>query len=52
MLRRIDTEQLKRDHPIEEVAARYGLELRRSGRTDEQVVEELAGAIAEWGSGL
>lgn len=32
MLRRIDTELLKRERPIEEVVGRYGIELRRSGR--------------------
>ena len=32
MLRPIDTEMLKRVRPIEEVVARYGIELRRSGR--------------------
>src|SRR5687767_9252612 len=32
MLDRIDTTALKREHPMETVAARYGVELRRSGR--------------------
>jgi DNA primase catalytic core len=31
-LERIDTERLKQDYPIEEVVARYGIELRVSGR--------------------
>ena len=29
---RVDTEALKRAHPIDEVAARYGIELKRQGR--------------------
>src|SRR5947209_3851799 len=29
----IDTDRLKRDYPLAEVVARYGIELRRSGRT-------------------
>ncbi len=32
-MERIDTELLKREHPIEEVVARYGIELRPTGRT-------------------
>jgi len=28
---RIDTDALKRDHPVEEVVSRYGIELQRSG---------------------
>ncbi len=32
-MKRIDTEVLKSEHPIEEVVARYGIELRPSGRT-------------------
>ncbi len=32
MTRTIDTESLKRDHPITEVIGRYGIELRPSGR--------------------
>ncbi len=30
---RIDTESLKREHPIEEIVTRYGIELRPSGRS-------------------
>ena len=32
-MKRIDTEALNEEHPIEEVVARYGIELRPSGRT-------------------
>ena len=32
-MKRIDTESLKVEHPIEEIVARYGIELRPSGRT-------------------
>ena len=32
-MRRIDTESLKHEHPVEEIVARYGIELRPSGRT-------------------
>ncbi len=32
-MKRIDTESLKHEHPVEEIVARYGIELRPSGRT-------------------
>lgn len=31
-MNKIDTESLKRDHPVEEIARNYGIELRPSGR--------------------